>query len=175
MLRKTVLAFCIVALVPLSLAFGQGGGNGKAMTPIGNWDLVYWGDWVQEYKVLWTVNFGGTSMVTAQGSPSEDPIVSTLIWGASTGHGTWKKVGRRTYRHTAFTLVPWLPNEPLPPGVVPGTLKGYVKAVHEFTLVDKNTVEGWCDISIVFGPDPSAPAEPPFPRQFFEGKRLRAE
>jgi hypothetical protein len=178
MSRRTVLVLCVLALVPFSLAYGQGGGNGKAMTPVGTWDLEYFptGTVPPPYKVLWTLNFGGTSLVTAQGFGSGDLLVDLTNWGVSTGHGSWKKVGRRTFRHTVFTLVPWLPtdwNRPAPEAV--GNLKGYVKAVHEFTLVDKNTLEGWCELSLVLGRDPSGEQIIPFGPQEFVGNRLRPE
>jgi hypothetical protein len=121
--------------------------------------------------LLWTVNFGGTSVVTAQGFPSEDPLVAATVWGASTGHGVWRKVSRKTYIHTIFTLVPWFPGEPGPVA----DLRGYVKAVNEFTLIDRNILEGRCVISIVEGPDPAQPPVITFPEQQFVGYRLRPE
>jgi hypothetical protein len=181
MSRRTVLVLCVLALVPFSLAYGQGGGNGRAMTPVGTWDLEFVApeNMPPPYKVLWTLNFGGTSMVTAQGSPPfwpsgdyiEDWIVGLASWGASTGHGIWKKVGRRTYRHTVFTLVPWNPGEP---GNV-AELKGYVRAVQEFTMVDKNTLRGRCEISITESRDPMSPSTFVFGVHDFEGKRLKVE
>jgi hypothetical protein len=178
MSRKSLSALCLLIALPLSVAFGQGGGNGKAMTPVGAWDVTYSGEFVPDYKALWTLNFGGTSIVTAQGFPHlqpGDPIVDLTVglanWAISTGHGSWEKIGEHTYILTVYTLVPWLPNQPGPDF----ELMGYVKAVNEFTLMDRDTLEGWCDISIVYSPDPSGPSAPPFPRQSFVGKRLRPE
>ena len=190
MSHKTLLALCFLIVLPLSFAFGQGGGNGKAMSPVGTWDLEYEdpNGFIEPYKVLWTLNFGGTSVTTAQGfpfihfqlQPPVDPIVGLMVgltsWGRSTGHGTWEKVDSKTYIHTVFTLIPHLPTDPPPPGAVVAELSGYVKVVHEFTLIDKDTIEGWCVISILKGRDPFNPVDDfSFLPQNLSGKRLRAE
>jgi len=174
--------------MPLAVAFGQGGGNGNAMNPVGTWDLEYQdpGGFIPPYKVLWTLNFGGTSISTAQGFPfwpfpgqQFEPIVGLMVgltsWGRSTSHGSWEKIDNHTYAHTNFNVLPHLPTDPVPPEEV-ANLRGYVKVVHEFTLIDKGTLEGWCVISILDGPDPLNPVgEFSFPPQHIFGRRLSAE
>lgn len=188
MSKKILSALCVLIVMPIGAAFAQGGGNGNAMSPVGTWDLEYAppGGFPPPYKVLWTLNFGGTSMITAQGFPFWPPpgqefnpldalIVGMTSWGRSTSHGTWEKVGNHTYAHTAFNVHPNLPTDPVPPEAV-ANLRGYVKAVHEFTLLDKDTLEGWVIISILDGPDPMNPAgEISFPPQHLYGKRLGVE
>jgi hypothetical protein len=188
MSKKILSALCVLIVMPLAVAFGQGGGNGNAMNPVGTWDLEYAppGGFPPPYKVLWTLDFGGTSISTAQGfpfwsppGPGFEPIVVLMVgltsWGRSTSHGSWEKIDSHTYALTTYNVFPHLPTDPVPPHEV-ANLKGYVRAVHEFTLIDKDTLEGWCVISILDGRDPLNPdGEMSFPPQYLFGRRLGAE
>ena len=98
---------------------------------------------------------GGTATLTSSASPY------------STSHGSWKKTGKRTFVVSWYVIF-------TDEGT--GEHVGYIKALVENTLVDKNTIEGRTEVWFLVGTDPFNPQDM-FLVAVSEdlGRRLRAE
>jgi hypothetical protein len=137
-MRKIMFAVGMLLLLPLSAAFAEVGGRGNAMSPVGVWDFEVVNTFGDVDKSLVVFNFGGTATTT----PSTNVLASLF--------GTWEKTKGRTFVVSFYSFI-----------VDEGTDEhiGYVKAIVENTLVDKDTIEGRTEVWILFGTDPFNPLD----------------
>ena len=121
---------------------------GDCGTPL-TWEGVTGGKAVVEF------HSGGTATLTSSASPY------------STSHGSLKKMGKRTFVVSWYVIF-------TDEGT--GEHVGYIKALVENTLVDKNTIEGRTEVWFLVGTDPFNPQDM-FLVEVSEdlGRRLRAE
>ena len=154
-MRKSIFAVAMLLLVPLSAAFGQGAGTGRAMSPVGVWDVQVADSSGAVLKALVEFHFGGTATLTSSATP------------LSTSLGGWEKTGDRTFVVSFYTIVA---------DEITGEHIGYFKVLVENTLLDKDTFEGRSEGWFLLGPDPFDPVD-----MFLVlvsddlGKRLKAE
>lgn len=154
-MRKTSFAVGMLLLLPLSAAFAQGAGTGRAMSPVGVWDVQVADPSGAVLKALVQFHFGGTATLTSGATP------------LSTSLGGWHKTGNRTFVVSFYTIVT---------DESTGEHIGYFKVLVENTLVDKDTFEGRSEGWFLLGTDPFNPVDM-FLVLVSEdlGKRLRAE